>query len=156
MREVGPAGQEFWVMSPQADETINWDAFAETRSMLGDSFVRVLGYFREDGTKSVAEIEEAMRQRNSAKLVLPAHTLKGEGYQFGAEKLAALAEEIEVAARHYVEIQIDPEELLEKVVQLRPLFERTLAALEAEASPLVERRAAFGSRTMGNNAFSRF
>jgi histidine phosphotransfer protein HptB len=143
-------------MNPQADETINWDAFAETRAMLGDSFVRVLGYFREDGTKSVANIEDAMRERNSAKLVLPAHTLKGEGYQFGAEKLAALAEEIEIAARHYVEIRQDPEELLEKVVQLRPLFERTLAALEAEASPLVERRAAFGSRTIGNNSFSRF
>jgi histidine phosphotransfer protein HptB len=143
-------------MGPEADETINWDAFAETRSVLGESFVRVLGYFREDGTKSVAQIEAAMREHNSAKLVLPAHTLKGEGYQFGAEALAALAEEIEVAARHYVEIRQDPEELLEKVVQLRPLFERTLAALEAEASPLVERRAAFGSRMVGNSAFSRF
>jgi histidine phosphotransfer protein HptB len=143
-------------MTPEADETINWDVFAETRSVLGESFVRVLGYFREDGTKSVAEIEEAMRQRNSGKLVLPAHTLKGEGFQFGAEKLAALAEEIEVAARHYVEIRQDPEELLEKVVQLRPLFERTLAALETEASPLVERRSPYGSRMMGNSQFSRF
>jgi HPt (histidine-containing phosphotransfer) domain-containing protein len=139
-----------------AEEDINWTTFTETRSVLGESFVRVLGYFREDGTKSVAQIETAMRERNSAKLVLPAHTLKGEGFQFGADKLAALAEEIEIAARHYVEIRQDPEELLEKVVQLRPLFERTMAALESEASPLVERRAAFGSRTMGNSQFSRF
>jgi histidine phosphotransfer protein HptB len=143
-------------MTPVAEEDINWTAFAETRSVLGESFVRVLGYFREDGTKSVAEIEAAMRERNSGRLVLPAHTLKGEGYQFGAEKLAALAEEIEIAARHYVEIRQDPEELLEKVVQLRPLFERTMAALENEASPLVERRAAFGSRTMGNSQFNRY
>jgi histidine phosphotransfer protein HptB len=139
------------VMSPVADEHINWTAFAETRAVLGDAFVRVLGYFREDGTKSVAQIEAAMRDRDSGKLVLPAHTLKGEGYQFGAEALAELAEEIEVAARHYVEIRQGPEELLEKVVQLRPLFERTMAALEAEASPLVERRSAFGSRMMGNS-----
>jgi histidine phosphotransfer protein HptB len=143
-------------MTPVADDYINWTAFAETRALLGESFVRVLGYFREDGTKSVAQIEAAMRDRNSAQLVLPAHTLKGEGYQFGAEKLAALAEEIEVAARHYVEIQQDPQELLEKVVQLRPIFEKTMAALEAEASPLVERRAAFGSRTFGNSQPSRF
>ncbi len=136
-------------MTPMAEDEIDWTTFAETRSVLGESFVRILGYFREDGTKSVAEIENAMRERSSAKLVLPAHTLKGEGYQFGAEKLAALAEEIEIAARHYVEIQQDPEELLEKVVQLRPLFERTLAALEREVSPLVERRAAFGARTLG-------
>ena len=142
-------------MTPE-DDDINWETFAETRSVLGESFVRVLGYFREDGTKSVAEIENAMRERNSGKLVLPSHTLKGEGYQFGADKLAALAEEIEVAARHYVEIRQDPEELLEKVVQLRPMFERTMAALENEASPLVERRAALGSRNMGNSQFSRF
>jgi HPt (histidine-containing phosphotransfer) domain-containing protein len=139
-------------MTPIADDDIDWATFTETRSVLGEAFVRILGYFREDGTKSVAEIENAMRERSSAKLVLPAHTLKGEGYQFGAEKLATLAEEIEIAARHYVEIQQDPEELLEKVVQLRPLFERTLAALEREVSPLVERRAAMGARTLGQAA----
>lgn len=143
-------------MKPEADDIVNWSAFAETRGALGESFVRILGYFREDGTKSVAEIENAIRERSSAKLVLPAHTLKGEGYQFGADKLAELAEEIEVAARHYVEIRQEPEELLEKVVKLRPLFERTLAALEAETSPLVERRAGFGSRTMAASQFSRY
>jgi HPt (histidine-containing phosphotransfer) domain-containing protein len=107
---------------------------------LGAGFVRILGYFLEDGTKSVAAIEEAMRLKDSAKLVMPAHTLKGEAWQFGANRLALLAEEIEVAARHYVEIQIDPSELVEKVVHLRPLFEATVSALEAETSPLVERR----------------
>lgn len=142
-------------MTP-SEEYIDWIALAETRSALGEAFVRILGYFREDGTKSVAAIENAMRERNSAKLVLPAHTLKGEGYQFGAVKLAELAEQIEVAARHYVEIHQDPEELLEKIVQLRPLFEKTLAALETEVSPLVERRAGFGTRMMGNTQFSRY
>jgi HPt (histidine-containing phosphotransfer) domain-containing protein len=107
---------------------------------LGAGFVRILGYFLEDGTKSVAAIEEAMRLKDSAKLVMPAHTLKGEAWQFGANRLALLAEEIEVAARHYVEIQIDPSELVEKVVHLRPTFEATVSALEAETSPLVERR----------------
>jgi HPt (histidine-containing phosphotransfer) domain-containing protein len=122
------------------DGLIDWNAFAETRSLLGAGFVRILGYFLEDGTKSVAAIEEAMRLKDSAKLVMPAHTLKGEAWQFGANRLALLAEEIEVAARHYVEIQIDPSELVEKVVHLRPLFEATVSALEAETSPLVERR----------------
>ena len=143
-------------MTPGENDVINWTAFAETRGALGEAFVRILGYFREDGTKSVAAIEAAMRERSSANLVLPAHTLKGEGYQFGADKLAELAEEIEVAARHYVEIQQDPSELLEKVVQLRPLFELTLATLEREVSPLVERRSSFGARTMTQVASSRF
>ena len=143
-------------MTPLVEEIIDWNAFAETRNALGDAFVRILGYFREDGTKSVAEIENAMRERNSAKIVLPAHTLKGEGYQFGAIKLAELAEEMEIAARHFVELRQDPEELLEKVVQLRPLFEKTLAALEAEVSPLVERRPAFGGRNLGTQQVSRY
>jgi HPt (histidine-containing phosphotransfer) domain-containing protein len=122
------------------DGLIDWKAFGETRNLLGAGFVRILGYFLEDGTKSVAAIEEAMRLKDSTKLVMPAHTLKGEAWQFGANRLALLAEEIEVAARHYVEIQIDPSELVEKVVHLRPLFEATVLALEAETSPLVERR----------------
>jgi histidine phosphotransfer protein HptB len=134
-------------LNNKPDDLIDWKTFTETRNLLGAGFVRILGYFREDGTKSVAAIEEAMRLRDSAKLVIPAHTLKGESWQFGADKLALLAEEIEVAARHYVEIQIDPSELVEKVVRLRPVFEATLAALEAEASPLVERRpVSFGQR----------
>ncbi|MEY4574384.1 Hpt domain-containing protein [Sphingorhabdus sp.] len=127
-------------MTNDPDGLIDWKAFGETRSLLGAGFVRILGYFLEDGTKSVAAIEEAMRLKDSAKLVMPAHTLKGEAWQFGANRLALLAEEIEVAARHYVEIQIDPSELVEKVVHLRPLFEATVSALEAETSPLVERR----------------
>jgi hypothetical protein len=40
-------------MTPVAEDVINWSAFTETRSALGDAFVRILGYFREDGTKSV-------------------------------------------------------------------------------------------------------
>lgn len=127
-------------MNHQPDDIIDWKTFTETRTLLGAGFVRILGYFREDGTKSVAAIEEAMRLKDSTKLVLPAHTLKGESWQFGADKLAMLSEEIEVAARHYVEIHQDPSELVEKVVELRPIFEATLAALEAEASPLVDRR----------------
>ena len=127
-------------MTNDPDGLIDWNAFAETRNLLGAGFVRILGYFLEDGTKSVAAIEEAMRLNDSAKLVMPAHTLKGEAWQFGANRLALLAEEIEVAARHYVEIQIDPSELVEKVVHLRPTFEATVSALEAETSPLVERR----------------
>ncbi len=127
-------------MTNETDGLIDWTVFGETRTLLGAGFMRILGYFREDGTKSVAAIEEAMRLKDSAKLVIPAHTLKGEAWQFGGHRVALLAEEIEVAARYYVEIRIDPSELVEKVVRLRPMFEATLLALESETSPLVERR----------------
>jgi histidine phosphotransfer protein HptB len=141
--------QEHYGMTSVADEIINWTSFSATRTILGEAFVRVLGYFREDGLKSVAAIEEAMRNRDSAAIVIPAHTLKGESWQFGADLLGTLTEEIEIGARHCVELRQSPDELLEKIVQLRPLFESTLAALEGEISPLVERRASLGARRFG-------
>jgi len=79
-------------------------------------------------------------------MVLPAHTLKGESRQFGAEPLSDLAEEIEVLARDCVESHDTPSQALELVVRLRPLFDATLGLLEREANPLVERRPAFGRR----------
>ena len=125
---------------------VNWDAFAQSRAELGASFVRILGYFREDGVKSVSQIEDAMRSQNAAAMVLPAHTLKGESRQFGADPLAEIAEMIETIARDCVESRDTPEKALEHVVKLRPLFEATLTLLEREANPLVERRPAFGRR----------
>jgi HPt (histidine-containing phosphotransfer) domain-containing protein len=119
---------------------VNWTAFAQARSELGAGFVRILGYFREDGVKSVAAIEAAMQAKSAAGLVIPAHTLKGEARQFGAEPLGALAEEIEMTARDCVEAQDTPDHLLEQIARLRPLFEDTLALLERESNPLVMRK----------------
>ena len=87
-----------------------------------------------------------MRGLNAAAMVLPAHTLKGEARQFGADPLGALAEKIESIARDCVENRDTPDEALKAVVELRPLFERTLETLERESNPLVERRPAFGRR----------
>jgi HPt (histidine-containing phosphotransfer) domain-containing protein len=124
--------------------------FAQARTELGAGFVRILGYFREDGTKSVLAIEEAMRSRNAAALVLPAHTLKGESRQFGAERLGDMAEEIETVARRCVEYHESPEELIETVVEIRNCFNETLVELEKASSPLVARKpAVFGRRPEG-------
>lgn len=133
-------------MSHEDRGLIDWTAFSQARSELGAGFVRILGYFREDGVKSVAAIEAAMRGLNAAAMVLPAHTLKGEARQFGADPLGALAEKIEAIARDCVENRDTPDEALKAVVELRPLFERTLEMLERESNPLVERRPAFGRR----------
>lgn len=127
-------------MSFEGSTLVDWAAYQRSRTELGAQFVRILGYFREDGVKSVAAIEAAMRAQNAAALVIPAHTLKGESRQFGAEPLGALAEVIEEIARDCVETRDTPEQALEPVAQLRPLFEQTLALLEREANPIVERR----------------
>ncbi|RYD68323.1 MAG: Hpt domain-containing protein [Sphingomonadales bacterium] len=131
-----------------SDPLVNWTVFAQSRAELGANFVRILGYFREDGVKSVSQIEDAMRVQNAAAMVIPAHTLKGESLQFGADVLGELAEEIETIARLCVERQDTPSNALEHVVRLRPLFEATLQMLEREANPLVERRTAFGRRSL--------
>lgn len=131
-------------MSFEGSTLVNWTAFQQARAELGGGFVRILGYFREDGVKSVAAIEAAMRGQNAATMVIPAHTLKGEARQFGADPLATLAETIETIARDCVELQDTPELALEHIAKLRPLFEETLTLLEREANPLVARRPAAG------------
>ena len=82
-------------MDDEARDIVDWVHFEKSRAELGPGFIRILSYFREDGAKSVAQIEQAMREQNTAALVIPAHTLKGEARQFGAEPLAAIAELIE-------------------------------------------------------------
>jgi HPt (histidine-containing phosphotransfer) domain-containing protein len=136
------------------DNLVDWTKFAQMRTELGASFVRILGYFREDGEKAVAKIEEAMHRRDAAALVLPAHTLKAEARQFGAEPVADLAEEIESEARRALESHLFPDNLLPQVAQLRPLYGRTLDLLEQETNPLAVRRPAFG-RGPSNQDFGR-
>ncbi|GHH20515.1 MULTISPECIES: Hpt domain-containing protein [Sphingomonas] len=135
-------------MAVEEKDLVDWTAFARARAELGAGFVRILGYFREDGVKSVAAIEAAMRAGSAAGMVIPAHTLKGEALQFGAGPLGAVAERIETIARDCVESRDTPEEALSDIVALRPLFDATLAMLERESNPLVARRPAFGRRAV--------
>ena len=118
---------------------VNWDVFVRARTELGAGFARILSYFREDGEKAVEKIEAAMHSRNTSGLVLPAHTMKSEARQFGAEPLGALAEEIEFGARRAIEGRFFPDELTPQVARLRPLYLKTIALLDAEANPLRQR-----------------
>ena len=101
------------------DEIVDTRVFERARAELGSAFLRILGYFREDGVKAVDRIEHAMRTGDSASLVLPAHTLKGEARHFGALSLGDLAETIEMGARRCVDHQETPEELLVPVARIR-------------------------------------
>ena len=135
------------MLDERTDELVDWSTFASVRAELGANFVSILGYFREDGEKSVAKIEAAMHGKDAAAMIIPAHTLKSEARQFGAEPLAQIAEEIETSARHAVEIRLFPDEILPQVAHLRPLYRTTMALLEERANPLVQRRpTAFGRR----------
>lgn len=130
------------------DELVDWSTYSSVRAELGANFIRILGYFHEDGEKSVATIEAAMHARNATAMVLPAHTMKSEARQFGASPLAILSEEIEMAARRGVESRLFPDDILPQVARLRPLYRATIAQLQERANPLQQRRPAseFGRR----------
>ncbi|HET9356324.1 MAG TPA: Hpt domain-containing protein [Sphingomicrobium sp.] len=135
---------------------VDWVFFERSRAELGPGFIRILGYYREDGDKSVQAIEEAMREENAVALVIPAHTLKGESRQFGAEPLAALAEKIEEVARSCIETHRFPDELIPDVVELRKMFERTIALFDQATNPLLTRAAPVGfGRKVANQDFGR-
>ena len=118
------------------------------RAELGAHFPRILGYFAEDGVKSIEAIEDAVHARDAVALVRPAHTLKGEALQFGAEALGLAAEHVERAARDAVEARSFPIDIIDYAPGLRPLFEEALAALQMAAAPAISpmplRRAAGG------------
>jgi len=145
-------------LSDASPDTVDWVHFEKSRSELGPGFIRILSYFREDGTKSVAQIEEAMREQNTVALIIPAHTLKGEARQFGAEPLATIAELIEQTARLCVETHRFPDELVPEVVQLRKLFNETIELFDKATNPLLTRAApvqgGFG-RKASNQGFGR-
>jgi HPt (histidine-containing phosphotransfer) domain-containing protein len=140
-----------------SQDIVDWGLFEKNRAELGPGFIRILSYFREDGAKSVSQIEQAMRDENAAALVIPAHTIKGEARQFGAEPLAVIAELIESTARLCVETHRFPDELVASVVDLRDLFDRTIHLFDKATNPLLTRAAsqsAFG-RKASNQDFGR-
>jgi HPt (histidine-containing phosphotransfer) domain-containing protein len=143
-------------LSDEARDIVDWAHFEKSRSELGPAFIRILSYFREDGVKSIAQIEAAMHEQNTIALVIPAHTLKGEARQLGAEPVAKLAELIESTARLCVETHRFPDELVPQVVELRKLFHQTVELFEKATNPLVQRAAPTGfGRKVNNQGFGR-
>jgi HPt (histidine-containing phosphotransfer) domain-containing protein len=134
----------------ESADIVDWSVFSRTRAELGAGFVRILGYFREDGEKAIARLEDAMQRRDAAGLISPAHTLKSEARQFGAEPLGELAEEIEFTARRSVEQRMFPDELVPQVSKLRPLYTKTMQLFDGETNPLAQRRSGFGRAGLHN------
>ena len=143
-------------LAVEASGVIDWAHFEKSRSELGPGFIRILSYFKEDGVKSLAQIDQAMRDENTAALVLPSHTLKGEARQLGAEPLAKIAELIETTARFCVENRRFPDELVPQVVELRSLFDQTVEMFDKATNPLVRRSGPSGfGRKVTNQGFGR-
>ena len=143
-------------MAEEARDVVDWTHFEKSRTELGPAFIRILSYFKEDGVKSIGQIEQAMREENTTALVVPAHTLKGEARQLGAEPVAKIAELIETTARFCLESHRFPDELVPQVVELRSLFNQTVELFEKATNPLVQRAAPTGfGRKVSNQGFGR-
>jgi histidine phosphotransfer protein HptB len=143
-------------LSDEARDVVDWVHFEKSRAELGPAFIRILSYFKEDGVKSISQIEQAMHEQSTTDLVLPAHTLKGEARQLGAEPVAKLAELIESTARLCVETHRFPDELVPQVVELRKLFNETVEKFEKATNPLVQRTPPSGfGRKVNNQGFGR-
>lgn len=143
-------------MADEARDIVDWVHFEKSRAELGPGFIRILSYFKEDGVKSIGQIEQAMHDQNTTALVIPAHTLKGESRQLGAEPLAEIAELIETTARFCIENGRFPDELVPEVVQLRKLFEQTIELFDKATNPLVSRSGPGGfGRKVTNQGFGR-
>ena len=142
-------------MSDEQPDTVDWALFEKNRAELGPGFIRIISYFREDGSKSVAQIEQAMRDENTTGLVLPAHTIKGEARQLGAEPLAVIAELIETTARLCIETHRFPDELVPQVVEMRKLFNETVDLFDKATNPLVSRGPPGFGRKSSNQGFGR-
>ncbi|HET7282352.1 MAG TPA: Hpt domain-containing protein [Sphingomicrobium sp.] len=145
-------------MTDEARNIVDWAYFEKSRTELGPGFIKILSYFKEDGVKSIGQIEDAMREENTTALVIPAHTLKGEARQLGAEPLAKIAELIETTARFCIESHRFPDELVPQVVELRKLFDETIELFEKATNPLVSRAPApggFGRKQVSNQGFGR-
>ena len=138
-------------------DIIDWVHFEKSRAELGPGFIRILSYFREDGQKSIEAIEQAMHEQNTVALVIPAHTLKGEARQFGAEPLAAVAEKIEQVARICIETHRFPDELVPDVVELKRLWRQTIELFDKATNPLQSRGPVAGGfgKKVANQGFGR-
>ncbi|MCJ7421621.1 Hpt domain-containing protein [Sphingomicrobium astaxanthinifaciens] len=140
----------------EAAQIVDWKYFEDARAQLGPGFIKILGYFREDGLSSLEKIEAAMRNHDTVALIIPAHTMKGESRQFGAEPLAAVAETIENRARSCVEEGRFPAELVPDVVKLRQLFELTIEMFDEATNPRLRKPVGgFGVRGVHNSGFGR-
>lgn len=143
-------------MDDDGFDLVDWAHFERSRNELGPGFIRILAYFKEDGIKALAKIEQAMHDQDTAALIIPSHTLKGEARQFGVEPLAKVSELIETTARFCVESHRFPNELIPEVVELRRLFARTVELFDKATNPLLSRASPGGfGRKASNQDFGR-
>jgi HPt (histidine-containing phosphotransfer) domain-containing protein len=111
-------------LPPVLDEAILAELSA---SVQGDRafVVELITAYLADGAEQVDAIEAAIAAEDAAALVRPAHTLKSSSATVGAQRLAGVSRELEMAGRSGSVASTSP-----AAVTLRADWEAAVAALE--------------------------
>ncbi|ATG92126.1 EAL domain-containing protein [Methylomonas koyamae] len=84
--------------SDAAPATLDPDKLAQLRAEIGGAYGKMLRFFLEDAPAQIEQIAPALRDTDLSRLRELAHGLKGAARNVGAEKLAAMARQLELAA----------------------------------------------------------
>lgn len=131
---------------------INWQRFEKTKSRLGSRFFDHLNYFMDDCPRSLFAIEHGIQSADALSMILPADRLAEDAELFGADDVADIANHILRRAQHCITHQKRPDELLDSVIELRPVIADSLRQLRARISPLedckskIRNRGVFGNK----------
>ena len=128
LRMVGPRPSDreggARALSDERPDIVDWAHFEKSRAELGPGFIRILSYFKEDGVKSIAQIE----QRDA----------RTEHDRAGASR--AYAEGRSTPARRRAAGQDRRADRIDRALLHRdPPFPRRAGARSGRASPAVQR-----------------
>ena len=138
---VGPqpalSGIEEQDVTDEARDIVDWAHFEKSRTELGPGFIRILSYFKEDGVKSIAQIEQAMHDAEHDRARSPrAHP---EGRIAPARRRTACedrgADRVHCALLRRVPRRF-PDDLVPEVVQLQGLVQRDGRTVRQSDQPL--------------------
>lgn len=117
------------------NDLIDFNALAEAKEMMKAKFPTMVEYYLEDSVNYIALIHEGMKASNVERIISPAHTLKSSSRQMGAQRVSALAKEIEALARDQTSAGThDIHAFAPLVSALEAAFNETRTALPAQAA----------------------
>ena len=118
--------------SPNGRLPINLARLGDTFGDDPDFLIEMYGLYVEDAGNRLAELDSALAGDDAKKVKSIAHTLKGSGGNVGAERMSALAAELE-----QVDIALDRAQAQDLAATLRAEFEAVQAFVkEYVHSPL--------------------
>jgi len=119
--------QRFTAAGSSTGSAIDSAVLEKFRAMMGEVASELIGLFLEDTPRLLADLREAVAQKDAERLQQAAHTLKSSSASLGAMGLSGLCRELEALGRAGT-----LEGAAEKVAQVEAEYERVKAVLEEQ------------------------